>query len=83
MESKVRLNYSQFPEHITSGVVKISEDQSIKLSTSKDNESDIVIEVRDNSFGAEYLNNFVLDYDTAKDFYNILYQLLKQIKNKE
>lgn len=77
MESKVRLNYEKFPEVIQSGVIKLNEDQSIKISSSEENE--VVIEIRDNAFGASYLNSFVLDYDTAKNFYNILYQMLKQL----
>lgn len=82
MDSKVVLNYSQFPEQISSGIVKISEDQLIKLSISNDNATDVVIEVIDKSFGVDYNNNFVLEYNTAKDFMNILYKILDQIKNK-
>lgn len=78
---KVSINYSEFPELIKSGILKISEDQYIKIFVTEDS-TDINIEVKDNSFGGEYLNNFVLDYDTAKDFYNILYHLLKQVNNK-
>lgn len=82
MDSKVVLNYSQFPEQISSGIVKISEDQLIKLSISDNNTTDVIIEVIDKSFGVDYNNNFVLDYNTAKDFMNILYKILDQIKNK-
>lgn len=82
MDSKVVLNYSQFPEQISSGIVKISEDQLIKLSISDDNATDVIIEVIDKSFGVDYNNNFVLEYNTAKDFMNILYKILDQIKNK-
>ena len=82
MDSKVVLNYSQFPEQISSGIVKISEDQLIKLSISDNNTNDVIIEVIDKSFGVDYNNNFVLDYNTAKDFMNILYKILDQIKNK-
>lgn len=82
MQSNVRLNYSEFPNKIESGVIKISNEQEIKLLLDDECLDKIIIEVRDNSFGAEYLNSFVLDYNTAKDFYSILYQLLKQITNK-
>lgn len=82
MKPNVRLNYSNFPNCIESGIVKISDEQEIKLKISNECSNQIIIEVKDDSFGAEYLNSFVLDYETAKDFYSILYQLLKQIKNK-
>lgn len=79
MQANVNLNYIKFPEIIESGVIKISEDQTIKLSVSEEHPNSIVIEISDNSFGAEYLNSFVLDLNESKDFYNIFYQLLKQI----
>ena len=82
MDSKVILNYRQFPEQISSGIVKVSEDQLIKISVSEDDINNVVFEVIDKSFGIDYNNNFILDYNTAKDFMNILYKILDQIKNK-
>lgn len=80
MSDKVKVSFSKFPEIIASGLIKLDCDKSIKLLP-KNNE--IVIEVVDNSFGGEYTNNFILDFETAKDFYDILYRLLKQISKEK
>lgn len=82
MDNKVVLNYTSFPEIIESGYIKLDEDKMIKLSVDKENNSDIDITIIDNTFGAGYLNTFALSYETAKDFYNILYRLLKQSESK-
>lgn len=80
MFDKVKLNYIDFPKTISSADIKIDEDKNLELSPSSDNQS-ITLTVKDNSFGAEYLNTFDLDYETAKDFYSIFYKLLNQIKD--
>lgn len=80
MTSKVKVSFSDYPNLIDSGLIKLNCDQSIKIYPSKENIDDIVIQVIDNSFGGEYINDFVLDFETAKDFYDILYRLLKQIQ---
>lgn len=82
MDGKVLINYQEFPEYIKSGTIKVSDDQYLKISVDKGNAQNIVIEVKDTSFGGEYFNTFVLDYENAKDFYTILYQMLKQIKGR-
>lgn len=79
MTSKVKIDFSKYPEIIESGCINLDEDKIIKLFSSK---GKIVIKVVDNSFGGEYVNDFVLDFETAKDFYDILYRLLKQIDSK-
>lgn len=82
-ETKVRINYSKYPREIESAVVRLSDEQSLSLSINKKDSTSINIEVRDNAFGAEYMNNFVLDNQTAKDVYSVLYQLLKQVEVKD
>lgn len=83
MRSKVKIGFSDYPQMIECGVINLNEDQCLKIRPSKDNLTDIVVEVIDNSFGGHYTNDFILDFETAKDFYDILYRLLKQIQKTE
>lgn len=83
MTSKVKVSFSEYPQTIESGTIRLNGDQFLKIYPSKEDNTDIVIQVVDNSFGGEYINDFVLDFETAKDFYDILYRLLKQIKYNE
>lgn len=77
MDTNVRLNYEQYPEKLSSGIIKISDDKSMKISF-LESENVIVIELRDTSFGGENKIEVKLTYEMTKDLYKILYILLNQ-----
>lgn len=80
MNTNVRLNYIKYPEKLESGIIKISDDKSIKISILED-ENNIVLELIDMSFGAENKIDIKLDYEMTKDFYRLIYILLTQMQN--